>query len=115
MAHTATHLDQPVPRRIVRSYVSAGEAVHDGISLSVYLLYRLRLYVAPYRHTLHPLPDCIAVVRAALVCTEDPKSKSYWEKKREGLDEGGVQYLSPPEQKEVARLSEEIETDAQDI
>lgn len=115
MAHTVTLLDQPVPHRPVRSYLSAGEAVHDGIELPVYLLYKLRLYVATYRWSLHPLPYCIAVVRAALVCTEDPESKRYWAQKREGLGEGGVAYLSPPEQAEVARLAEKIEADAQDI
>jgi hypothetical protein len=116
MASPEKFVDLPVPRRPLRALYCTWEAVHDGTPLDAFLRYRLRVYEAKYRKSFHPLPFDIAIVGGAIVCVPNPEYKGYWEELQDEGGEGGVQlYLSPIEQEETARVSGQIEADAQDV
>lgn len=115
MDSPATRFDQPVPQRPLRAWLFSSEAVHDEIPLDAYLRYCLRVLVAKYRKSFHPLPEVISIDQGRIVCTPNPDSKRYWADLRDDAGERGVQYMSPEQQEEIARESGRIEAEAQDV
>ena len=72
-------------------------------------------YLAKHHRSRHPLPEVISIGQGRIVRTQNPEWKEHFEKLQDEVGEGGVQYLSPPDQEAVAREAADIEAEAQAV
>ena len=115
MTSSTTQFDRPVPQSPLRSWFYAWVDVHGGRSLDEHLLFFKSLYESEYHRSPHPPPFDISIAHGQIICAPTPDFVSYWEKLRDSTGEGGVQFLTALEMREIARDAQELEEKEQEL